>query len=481
MAVEGSKRLGVSRGSDVGQSNPDDRRHGYVDEIRQEGVLLEELGFPEDESRGDDEGERHGRDLAPGVDAPPEPSQNEDQAGAGAEADQDLEGEGRALKIKGKHAGQDHQYDGGYAADQDHFLFTCLRSGKAFPEVVGDIRGAPVQVSGNGRNVSGHQGSYDDALKAVRQHGQHSGVSQVVAGHGVREGRFQRIQRREEDQRGQRDEQPGPGTEGVVRDVEEERGARGVRFVLGRQDALSKISAAARFRAGIPGAPPLHQNGHEKQSDEKVQSLFVEADARGVDVEGGQDVHLRLDQRIVKHGVQAAGAVDGNDGRRDGADHGDDKEQAVGDQNALKAAQHGEDRRDGRSVDDGLPGLQSQHDAADLDGGHGNGGHDDDVEEETEIDGAEASQEGRAFAAVAEFIETKVGYHAGTAPELGVDESREHACHQEGPPAPVLGHAALPDHVGHEVRSVGREGRGDHGEAQEPPGHGTAGKEEVLR
>ena len=326
MTVEGSKRLGVGRGSDVSQDDPYEGRHGHVDEIRQEGVLLEELGFPEDESRGDDEGERHSRDLAPGVDAPPEPAEDEDQAGAGAEAHQDLEGEGRALKVKGKHAGQDHQYDSGYAADQDHFFFAGLRSGEAFPEVVSNVRGAPVQVSGNGGNVSGHQGRYDDALKAVRQHGQHRGVSQVVAGHGVREGRFQRIQRREKDQRGQSDEQPGPGTEGVVRDVKKERGACGVRFVLGRQDALGKVSAAAGFRAGIPGAPPLHQNGHQKQRDKEVQSLFVEADARDVDVEGRKNVHLRLDQGIAQHGVQTAGAVDRNDSRRDGADHSDDEE-----------------------------------------------------------------------------------------------------------------------------------------------------------
>ena len=74
MTVEGSQGLGVGRRSNVSQDHPDGGGNSHVDKVRQESVFLEELGFPEDESRGDNKGERHGRDLAPGVDAPPEPS-----------------------------------------------------------------------------------------------------------------------------------------------------------------------------------------------------------------------------------------------------------------------------------------------------------------------------------------------------------------------------------------------------------------------
>ena len=74
VTVEGPQCLGVGRRGSVSQDHPDGGGNSHVDEVRQESVFLEELGFPEDESRGDYKGERHSRDLAPGVDAPPEPS-----------------------------------------------------------------------------------------------------------------------------------------------------------------------------------------------------------------------------------------------------------------------------------------------------------------------------------------------------------------------------------------------------------------------
>jgi hypothetical protein len=68
----------------------------------------------------------------------------------------------------------------------------------------------------------------------------------------------------------------------------------------------------------------------------------------------------------------------------------------------------------------------------------------------------------RGFSAVAQFVEFEVGRDAGTPPQLGINEYREHAGEEERPPGPVARHAVLAYDVGHQVGRIGGEGRGDH-------------------
>ena len=53
----------------------------------------------------DEEGRAHGDDLAPGVDAPPEPADEIEQAGAGADEQDDVEGVLGGVEDEGEEAG----------------------------------------------------------------------------------------------------------------------------------------------------------------------------------------------------------------------------------------------------------------------------------------------------------------------------------------------------------------------------------------
>src|SRR5947209_4070492 len=50
---------------------------------------------------------RHGRDFAPGIDAPPEPAQHEDESGSGSYGDQELPCSGDRIHVIGCDRGDD--------------------------------------------------------------------------------------------------------------------------------------------------------------------------------------------------------------------------------------------------------------------------------------------------------------------------------------------------------------------------------------
>src|ERR1022692_909122 len=122
--------------------------------------------------------------------------------------------------------------------------------------------------------------------------------------------------------------------------------------------------------------------------------------------------------------------------------------------------------------------VETEQHGGDLHGGEVDGGHDHAVEEETEIDGAEAAHGAGGLSGVAHFVEFQVGEDAGTPPEARVEENRGDAGEGECPPLPVAGDSLGADEVGHQVGCVTREGGGHHGETGEPPGHGAPGGEE---
>ena len=78
---------------------------------------------------------------------------------------------------------------------------------------------------------------------------------------------------------------PGPGAEGVMRDVEPESCAKRIFFVLRAENSLRDVTTAAGFRARIPTAPPLdaqkedegdERNGPESFACETVRKVWKE-------------------------------------------------------------------------------------------------------------------------------------------------------------------------------------------------------------
>ena len=109
------------------------------------------------------------------------------------------------------------------------------------------------------------------------------------------------------------------------------------------------------------------------------------------------------------------------------------------------------------------------------------GGHDHAVEEEAEVERAEAAHGRRRRARVAHLVELEIGQDARPAPQPRVEEHRRDAGQHERPPDPVAGDAVAPDDVGHQVRRVRAERRRHHREPGEPPRHGAARREELGR
>ena len=256
-----------------------------------------------------------------------------------------------------------------------------------------------------------------------------------------------------------------------MEEVEEHHRADGVPLVLRGEHALGDVAAAARLRAGVPGRPPLHGDG---QDEDRHQRRLP---ARAGD--GREEGHLRRDGGVLEERRERARAVGpahlhGEVGRRDGAEHRDrvlvevrpdrPREAAERRVDAHRDERHGERRR----------GREAEDRRADLDRRERDGTHDDDVEDEPEVDGAEAAQRLRRRARVADLVEAEVRREGTAAPELRIDEDREHAREEERPPRPVPRHALRADKVRDEVRRVARERAGDHRDAQQPPRHRAA-------
>ena len=85
----------------------------------------------------------------------------------------------------------------------------------------------------------------------------------------IGKGRLQRGQIRKNHQRGQGHNDPGPGPERIMGDIEQKGCPHGMFLVFGCQHALSNISAPTRFCPGIPHAPPLHSQGNDKDGHQE--------------------------------------------------------------------------------------------------------------------------------------------------------------------------------------------------------------------
>src|SRR5690348_14902135 len=128
---------------------------------------------------------------------------------------------------------------------------------EAAVEICDKIRTTPIQLRRNG----GHEGSEESSSEqSAPCGGKMINRDEHVAGFGMLEARI-------EDDDGKRGENPRPGAQRVVREVEPQHREQAVALVAGAQNALRDVAAAARFRARIPEGPPLHAEIDAKRDD----------------------------------------------------------------------------------------------------------------------------------------------------------------------------------------------------------------------
>ena len=317
--------------------------------------------------------------------------------------------------------------------------------------------------------------------------------------------------KRESDESG---DDPRPGTKGVVGDVEPKRGAERILFVLGAEHALRHVAAAAGFRAGIPGAPPLNAEKEDERDERKrphgiagegLPEIGEEGEwigdvcARGCD--GGAD-----DVQAEGECVEAADFDDSNPGENGDHSHFQNELEKIGDEYAPKSADEGVQAGEGDQAEDAdhqrgvmriAERVMEKRVAAERefdnfafrDGGAEEDGddvnhrardpaEDEAVHEQAEVDGFEAAEEGSGLAGVAKLGELDVGHYFGATPIAREEKDREHAGEALVPPEPVAGDALRGDEASDEKRRVGSECGGDHGRSGEPPGNIAAGDEE---
>ena len=138
---------------------------------------------------------------------------------------------------------------------------------------------------------------------------------------------------REDDQRGQSDQDPRPGAERVVHHVEEQAGTQCVLFVFGRQESLGHVATAAGFGAGIIRTPPGHQEGYQEHRHDHIV---------GCGCHIGDDVHLRLHAGVGQELAQTThlGEPYNVHGCPNGTHHCDNELHQVREQHSGESADH---------------------------------------------------------------------------------------------------------------------------------------------
>ncbi len=88
----------------------------------------------------------------------------------------------------------------------------------------------------------------------------------------MRNGLSQGIQIRKYNERCKRHKNPGPGTQRVMRDLEQDYRTHGMVGVLCRQHALSNITTATWLRPRIPNTPPLY---NERDNENRHSGFYI--------------------------------------------------------------------------------------------------------------------------------------------------------------------------------------------------------------
>ncbi len=162
------------------------------------------------------------------------------------------------------------------------------------------------------------------------------------------------LETRVEDDGGEARDDPRPGSERVVRDLEEQRGEHAVLLGAGAEDALGDVAAAAGLGARIPGRPPLHGE-IDAQREEWHPCVGVKTGGRHADRHDGQRGGLAPEvlHQLDLHHVDAADRARGVDGQDDDGAHLEDELDEIGPQHGPHPRGDGIESGDGEAYADG--------------------------------------------------------------------------------------------------------------------------------
>ena len=167
--------------------------------------------------------------------------------------------------------------------------------------------------------------------------------------------------------------------------------------------------------------------------------------------------------------------------RRDDGRHLDHELHHVDDEHAPQAGMRREHHIQDAEDEDRLPRRHREEDIRDLARRERDRAHDEAVEKQSEVDGAEPTHHRGRLPGIAQLVELEIRHHAGTPPQPREEEDGGHAREHEGPPLPVACDAVLAHLLRHPVRCVAAECRRHHREPGKPPRHRAAGREELGR
>ena len=174
--IEAVERLRVRGRREIGRGDPtdgcDEQNHRRLDRHAQ--LLRDEEPNRNDERAG------HRRDLAPRIDAPPEPAQEVDESRSRADRHQQIEALLRGVENERHAGGGEHEQTSEHAADEHIVSFARLRTNEAPIEIVDDVRRAPVQVRRERRHICGEHAGNHDPEKPGGQKLEHRRICHVM-------------------------------------------------------------------------------------------------------------------------------------------------------------------------------------------------------------------------------------------------------------------------------------------------------------
>ena len=410
---------------------------------------------------------RHRRDLAPGIDPPPEPPGQQDRPDPRREVEHKREGRADVPVHEGDRHRPGRQHEGHQLGDAQVVPLRGIPPDKPFVEVVHQVRGAPVQLRAQRRDERGEERGQQHAAQSGRE--QHHDQPRVRAFMVYRPSAVDQRSIRNQEHRGQRRQHPGPGAQRVVRDVEPEDRTHGLPFVLTGDQPLHDDPATV----GVFPRPPLDADESQEPAERRGEPALV-PDRR-------DDLQQPGVGQPRREGVEPADRLHGEDGQQCGPGHRPHELERVGHDDAPQPGPGRVHGADEHRADDGprarQPGCFLQH----LRHAHDRP-HADDIAvvEQPPVERLDAAQPGGRPAAVAQLDQRHFGHDVGALPQPGEDEDREHRADAERPHLPGAPQAALADHAGDEQRGVRGERRGGDRGAGQPPAQPAVGAEVAV-
>ena len=171
-------------------------------------------------------------------------------------------------------------------------------------------------------------------------------------------------------------------------------------LVLRRKDALGHVSAAARFRAGIPGRPPVDGEINEERDRRHPRRVEIgeECETGSGLTAGGikrRDLHLER--------VNSSNRVNREHREQDHHAHLERELEKIGDQHTPQTRDRGIEGGEHQHTDQNVSRvaiIQAERDAQDLDHRQIHPAENDAVDRQAQIERAKAAEESGGFAGI---------------------------------------------------------------------------------